>query len=151
MHNTLAASNYSMLDEKDFSPKPMYWGALLWRKLMGSAVLDSQQAIRPGLHVYAHCLYKVPGGVAMMVINNDKERSGQLNLAMNGHSYVLTADSLPGNHIKLNGKILKLSSNDRLPKIMGVPVKAGVVTFSPTSITFLTFSDAKNISCLQQE
>ena len=151
IHNTLAASNYSLLDEKDFSPKPIFWGGLLWRRLMGSAVLDSEQSIQPGLHVYAHCLYKTPGGVAMLVINNDKENSTELNITLNGRSYTLTADSLPGNHIKLNGKVLKLATNDRLPKISGIPFNAGLVTFKPTTITFLTFPEAKNPSCLQQE
>ncbi len=151
IHNTLAASNYSMLDEKDFSPKPMFWGALLWRKFMGSAVLDSGEPIRPGLHVYAHCLYKVPGGVAMLVINNDKDQMTQLKLGIDGLSYTLTADSLPGNHTKLNGKLLKLATNDRLPKITGDPFKAGDVNFNPSTITFLTFPEAKNPNCLQQE
>ena len=37
MHNTLAASDYSLLDEgAGFTPKPNYWGALLWRRLMGT-------------------------------------------------------------------------------------------------------------------
>jgi heparanase 1 len=41
MHNTLVASDYGMLDDGDFAPKPNYWGALLWRRLMGTVVLDS--------------------------------------------------------------------------------------------------------------
>src|SRR5204862_5820900 len=40
MHNTLAASDYGLLDEKTFAPRPNYWAALLWRKFMGSTVLD---------------------------------------------------------------------------------------------------------------
>src|SRR3977135_1347475 len=41
MHNTLAASDYGLLDETTFAPRPNYWGALLWRRLMGSTVLES--------------------------------------------------------------------------------------------------------------
>src|SRR6202795_4781045 len=41
MHNTPAANHYGLLDEKTLTPRPNYWGALLWRKLMGTTVLDS--------------------------------------------------------------------------------------------------------------
>lgn len=34
MHNTLVASDYGLLDDKTLAPKPNYWGALLWRKLL---------------------------------------------------------------------------------------------------------------------
>ena len=36
MHNTLDASDYGLLDENTLAPRPNYWGALLWRKLMGA-------------------------------------------------------------------------------------------------------------------
>jgi hypothetical protein len=41
MHNTLAGSDYGLLDEVTFMPRPNYWAALLWRQFMGSVVLDS--------------------------------------------------------------------------------------------------------------
>ena len=56
MHNTLAASDYGLLDEKTYEPRPNYWAALLWHKLMGSVVLDPGAAPAPDLHLYAHCL-----------------------------------------------------------------------------------------------
>src|SRR6266404_3130099 len=30
IHNTLAASDYGLLDQKTLKPRPNYWGALLW-------------------------------------------------------------------------------------------------------------------------
>ena len=74
-HNTLVASDYGLLDEATFTPKPNYWGALLWRKLMGTTVLDSGLPARAGLHTYAHCLRGNPGGVALLVINTDRVES----------------------------------------------------------------------------
>jgi hypothetical protein len=53
MHNTLAASDYGLLNENDFTPKPHYWAALLWHRFMGSTVLDSGVPIQQGLHLYA--------------------------------------------------------------------------------------------------
>ena len=40
MHNTLDASDYGLLDENTLAPRPDYWAALLWRKLMGTTVLN---------------------------------------------------------------------------------------------------------------
>jgi heparanase 1 len=62
IHNTLAASDYGLLDQKTLKPRPNYWGALLWRRLMGTTVLDSGVEIAEGRHVYAHCLRGASGG-----------------------------------------------------------------------------------------
>jgi hypothetical protein len=40
-HNTFASSEYGLLDQTTFAPRPNYWAALLWPKLMGTTVLDS--------------------------------------------------------------------------------------------------------------
>ena len=45
MHNTLASSDYGLLDENTLAPRPNYWASLLWRKFMGTTVLDA--ALRP--------------------------------------------------------------------------------------------------------
>ncbi len=71
-HNTLVASDYGLLNEKTFEPKPTYWAALLWRRLMGSTVLESGVPIRDGLHLYAHCLRGSSGNVAVLAINNSR-------------------------------------------------------------------------------
>lgn len=71
-HNTLVATDNGLLDEKTLAPKPNYWGALLWLRLMGTTVPESGVPIQEGLHVYAHCLRGNPGGVALLLINNDK-------------------------------------------------------------------------------
>ena len=50
LHDTLVASDYGLLDENTFGPKPNYWGALLWRRLMGATVLEPGAPSSPGLH-----------------------------------------------------------------------------------------------------
>src|SRR6476469_2101821 len=40
-HNTLVASDYGLLDDVTLAPKPNYWGALMWRTLMDTRMLDS--------------------------------------------------------------------------------------------------------------
>src|SRR6195256_7089794 len=63
MHNTLAASDYGFLDEKTLQPRPKNLGAVLWRQLMGSIVLDSGVPIQTRLQFYAHCQRGTSDGV----------------------------------------------------------------------------------------
>ena len=75
MHNTLAASDYGLLDQNTFEPRPNYWASVLWHKLMGTTVLDPQFLPRPNTYVYAQCLEGRHGGVTLLVINADRQRS----------------------------------------------------------------------------
>ena len=96
IHNTLVASDYGLLDENTFEPKPNYWGALLWRRFMGTTVLDPGVKNGPGLHVYAQCLRGTPGGVAVLAINTDKTAPHALTIPIAGQRYTLSSDRLDG-------------------------------------------------------
>ena len=72
MHNTLASSDYGLLDDNTLMPRPNYWAALLWRKFMGTTVLDPGLSAASNLHLYSHCLRGQPGGVALLAINTDQ-------------------------------------------------------------------------------
>lgn len=146
-HNTLAASDYGLLDERTLTPRPNYWGALLWRRLMGTTVLDSGIAARASLHVYAHCLSAMPGGVTLLVINTDLGASYALTLPTTSERYTLDAATLQDAVVRLNGHSLALEANDELPRIDSVTVQAGVVKFAPATITFLTIPTAGNEAC----
>ena len=147
MHNTLAASDYGLLDEKTLAPRPNYWGALLWRQLMGTTVLDAGVPIQSGLHVYAHCQRGRPGDVALLVINTDRDAPHTLVLPMASVRYALDAASLLAERIRLNGRPLALSAADELPTIAGAPTTANAVTFAQATITFLTVPEARNEAC----
>ena len=51
-HNTLAASDYAFLERIVFNPHPNYFAVLLWNRLMGTTVYDTNEAVREGAHVY---------------------------------------------------------------------------------------------------
>jgi heparanase len=146
-HNTLASSDYGLLDENTFTPRPNYWAALLWRKLMGTTVLEPGASVTPTLHVYAHCLRDVPGAVALLAINTDRNASQRLDLASKSQRYTLTARTLEDTHVDLNGSELKLGSNNTIPSMNGVPTNFGPITLPPASVTFLAVPDAGNASC----
>lgn len=147
LHNTLAASDYSLLREHTYEPHPSYWGALLWRRLMGTTVLDAGVKNRAGLHAYAHCLRGAPGGVAVMILNTSTTESTELRVPVAAQRYTLTAHELTADTVMLNGSPLALGPNDHLPTLAGRATSAGILSFEPASITFLAMRDANNGAC----
>jgi heparanase len=147
MHNTLAASDYGLLDQNKFEPRPNYWATVLWHNLMGTTVLDAKASAARNTYVYAQCLKERSGGVTLLVINADRQRSFELNLPIAGERYTLTAERLEDSTVELNGKPLRLASGGDLPLFEGEPVNAGRASFAPTSITYLTIASAGNANC----
>jgi hypothetical protein len=147
MHNTLASSDYGLLDENTFAPRPNYWAALLWRRLMGATVLDPNTSPIPNVYVYAHCLQNHPGGVALLVINADRQQVQEVALPSDAERYTLTAKQLQDTSVQLNGKTLQLKKDGDLPQFLGQSTRAGRVSFAPTSITFLEIANADNSNC----
>ncbi len=148
MHNTLVASDYGLLDEETLTPKPNYWGALVWQRLMGTTVLESGVDIQEGMHLYAHCMVDTPGGVAMLLLNNSTTAAQSLDIPVGGERYTLSAEDVRSPDVELNGKVLQMTADDTLPDLTPVPFSAGHQTFAPTTITFLAMSEANNPVCL---
>ena len=150
IHNTLASSDYGLLDENTLAPRPNYWAALLWRKLMGTTVLDAGASPAPSLHLYAHCLRGQPGGVALLAINTDQAASHSLELTTAAERYTLSVPSvqnLEDTRIQLNGTELKLGIGDAVPQLASAPTQSGEITFAPATISFLAIPAANNASC----
>jgi hypothetical protein len=147
MHNTLDSSDYGLLHEGDFTPRPNFWAAVLWRRLMGTTVLQAEESPSPNLHLYAHCLRGVKGGVAILAINADQKQSQSLTLPGASEKYVLSAEPLQSDHIRLNGMPLALGANDALPALNGISSPAGTITISPATIMFIGVPGAGNNAC----
>jgi hypothetical protein len=143
--HALIGKNYGLLDEGTFEPRPTYWTALLWRRLMGAQVLDAG-AGRPGLHIYAQCLRGSPGGVAVLAINLENAPA-TLGLSGPAQLYALTATDLQSRTVMLNGRALGLGAGDRLPELAPRRLKAGGVRLAPTSINFIALPRAHNPHC----
>ena len=147
MHNTLDASDYALIDEATLTPRPNYWAAVLWRRLMGTKVLDAGTPADAGLYLYAHCLRNKPGGVALLAINVDKANAHDLDLPEKSTRYSLTSSDLLSNTVALNGVVLALSPQGDLPALEGVAQPKGRIALAPASITFLAVPGAKNKAC----
>lgn len=146
MHNTLAASDYGLLDERTLEPRPNFWAALLWRRLMGGTVLDPGVPVEAGLHVYAHCQRGIAGGVSLLIINVGRVPH-VLILPVDSERYTLHAADLQDNSVQLNDTPLRLDAEENLPRIAGIRAAAGALTIAPATITFLTVPDAINKAC----
>lgn len=144
-HNTLAASDYGLIEEDTWTPRPNYWAALLWRRLMAETVLDAGVA-EPGLHVYAHCLRGRAGGVALVALNLDRTKAAALQLPTSAERYTLSADELQGSSVKLNGRPLRMAG-DRLPALRPASAGKGALKLEPATITFLALPEAANPAC----
>jgi heparanase len=138
MHNTLAASDYGLLDENTYRPRPNYWAALLWRMLMGTTVLDPGPAPSPDVHVFAHDLRGAPDRVALLVINTEETEAYDLEVDRSVERYTLSAADPGGTTVKFNGRELGLSPDDELPDITGAQQPPGKIQVKPRTITFLT-------------
>jgi heparanase len=146
-HNTLAASDYGLLDEKTFSPRPNYWAAVLWRRLMGPVVLRPVgPSLDDDLYIYAHCMRDRPGGVTVLAINAGVT-SRDLDAPLTGKRYTLTARELESTTVQLNGRELQANSDGALPPLEGVLVRAGRLRLAPKTITFVAFPEAGNKAC----
>lgn len=141
MHNTLAASDYGLLDEKTFRPRPNYWAALLWHRLMGTTVLEASMASTRAVHAYAHCHPKTKGAASVLLINTSQHGSHAVTLGAPADRYTLRARRLQSASVQLNGTTLALTESDDLPRLAPQAAPAGRIRLPPASITFLVMQD----------
>lgn len=146
-HNTLAASDYGLIDERTLNPRPNYWAAVLWRQLMSTTVLDAGTSPAENLLLYAQCMRGKPGGVVLLAINADRTTSQSIQIPKPGDRYTLTTKDLMSSEVQLNGTTLTVGSDNAMPKMVSIVSKSGAITFAPASITFLAFPKADNQSC----
>ena len=137
MHNTLARSEYALLDSDTHNPRPNYWAALLWNRLMGTKVYDAG-AVTEGVDIFAHSLKNNSKGTAVLIVNT-KDADYSICIPKDAEQYMITAEELQTKKIKLNGVSLQLTKDGELPKIKGEKIKAGEIQLPPYSITFLSF------------
>ena len=135
-HNTLASSDYGFLKHGTFVPRPNYFAALLWTRLMGNTVFNSGIAIAEGAHVYCHSRKDGKDGCVYLVINNSKTDATTVELPKSAVKYTLAGkDGLRSTIMTLNGRDLVLGEGDELPCLCGEEV-SGTVELAPATCTF---------------
>lgn len=108
-HNTFASSDYGWLNPDTFDPRPNYFAALVWKRLMGNEVYCCEQTM-DDVYIYAHSRKDGKHGKAVVVINTTDEAVAWENEG-SMEIYLLTADYLRDTKMQLNGKTLEYSGN----------------------------------------
>jgi hypothetical protein len=147
MQNTLASSDYGLLDEQTLNPRPNYWVAVLWKRLMGTRVLDPGVQNTDTVEVFAHCSNEGHGAVTVVAMNMDKTASQSLSIPEASERYRLTAPDLYGTSVMLNGRPLEAAADGSIPAIKGEKANGGSVQLPPLSISFFTVDRANNPAC----
>ena len=135
MHNTLAVSEYALLDQKTLDPRPNYWAAFLWNKLMGNSVYQADFEVE-GMDVFIHNLKGSSDGFGVLLVN-PSETESTISIPAKAEKYLLTADELQSKTLRLNGEILELTSEGKLPHVSGESIPEGAVKIPAYSILFL--------------
>jgi hypothetical protein len=148
-YNTLISSDYSLINQDTFAPKPNYWAALLWHRTMGTVVLDPGVPKDKSLRIYAQCMKNAKGGVTLLALNTDTTEEQSITIPVAGDAYRLTAADLTSANVSLNGMELQAGPDGSLPAIDGQHVQAGTLRLPALSITFLTIPSARNKSCME--
>lgn len=141
MHNTLNASEYALLDQETHDPRPNYWTALLWAKLMGTKVFAVDN-LANGIDVFVHDLKNSSEGKAVLVVNTN-EVDFTFEIPQSGTQYLLTSEEVLSKSIKLNGENLSLKADGTLPELQGKRIKAGEINLPAQSILFLAIDEGQ--------
>lgn len=136
-HNTFASSAYGLLDANTHLPRPNYWAALLWARLVGTTVYETNEPIREGVHLYAHSRKDNKEGYVYILVNNSKTEKVSMELPSKAERYTLSATKLRSQEVLLNGKLLAIEGEDTLPELEPVIEENGVIELDPMTITFI--------------
>lgn len=145
MHNTLAASDYALIDRDTMTPRPNYWAAVLWRRTMGQTVLASPKSPSPAMRLYAHCLAGKAGGVAVMALNTG-EAAQRINLGGKGLGWTMTGTPLDTRSVLVNGHQPALEADLKFTGLEGAAI-SGTTTIPGQSVAFFAIPGAANPAC----
>ena len=142
---------YALVDDVTLTPRPDYWAALLWRRLMGTQVLAPRLSAAPAtLRTYSSCTPGSRGGVTTLALNTDRTATATVRLAgvgRYGAGVHKVTGALGSEQVELNGRPLALSATGALPRLSAARVANGTVTLPPTSYAFITQPYALSRAC----
>jgi heparanase 1 len=103
---TLVGSDYGLLDQATFAPRPDYYASFLWKKLMGRVVFSQPRVEgRDGrVRAYCHSSGRKRGSVCLLLVSlRDSPSKIFLNGGIIERYVVEPQDGLRSTHVRLNG------------------------------------------------
>jgi len=146
VRQALKGGYYSLLDE-NMKPNPDYWTSVLYRRLVGTKVLNSTGFLEMGRSVraYAHCTHDggnsgaeySRGSVVFMILNMGT-KSAEVTLSANDTSasthdkidqylFEPVNGELMDSLVRLNGRKIKMADDTTLPSLAPVKVSQPLV------------------------
>jgi len=144
-HNTLAASDYGLIDYDTMMPRPNYWAALLWHRTMGSTVLASPQSPSADLRIYAHCLAGRRGGVGLVTLNLGNAAQS-VSVGRGAMAWTMRGAPIDSAHVTINGAAPSMAANGRISGLNGRAVN-GSLSVPGQAIAFVAVPGAANPAC----
>jgi heparanase 1 len=145
MHNTLAASDYGMIDQDTLAPRPNYWAAVLWKRIMGKTVLASPASASSDLRIYAHCLPAGKGSVGLVAINTGTAAQ-TVATGRKANAWIMTGQPLGTHDVQVNGNTPSFDAKGKLTGLDGVSAN-GSISAPAQAITFVAVTAAGNPAC----
>jgi len=157
-------ADYGLVDCSTGTPLPDFWTALVWGTTMGSTVLDAsvQTPHSTAIRAYAHCAAHHKGAVTVLLINlasvavnvsltlpGASDSQLEFHLEQVASSSVLyNATGLLGTKVSLNGQLLQLEGDGKVPSLQGMQsLKTDVVHLAAESVAFVTLSNHHFAAC----
>lgn len=144
-HNTLAASDYGLIDYDTMMPRPNYWAAVLWRRTMGATVLAAPPSPAPQLRLYAHCRPDRRGGVGLLAINTG-DAPQTLPVGRGAQAWTMRAERIDSGNVTVNGAAPAIDARGKVFGLAPVAVGGGFAV-PGKSIAFVTVPGAGNPAC----
>ena len=140
VRQTLSGSDYGLIDDATLRPNPDYWAALLWHRLMGTAIIAPRLHHAPArLRVYGACT-RGGGGMTLLALNLDRRRRVTLELpraASAARVYLVTAPSLLGRTVRLGERALATTHTGAVPVLAGARHAGRSLTLPPVAYAFI--------------
>jgi len=145
MQNTLAASDYGLINGDTRAPRPNYWASVLWKRTMGTVVLAPPASPSADMRLYAHCLVGTPGGVALAAVNTGTAAQ-IVPVGADARVYAMQAEVLDSGSVTVNGAAPGVRDDGSLAGLDGVMAQ-GAVTIPAQSVVFVAVAGAGNPAC----
>jgi heparanase 1 len=161
VRQTLAGSDYGLLDEQGLEPNPSYWASWLWRTFMGDQVIAVNAApSSAAVRAYAHCLrgdgeaarQAEAGAVALVLENLDPAQTVSVDLpkaAASGAGVLrFEGGRLDARQVRAGGDVLEANADGQPPALPQFQTLAGAkLDLAPMSVAFVVLPRAAAPAC----
>ncbi|XP_062592250.1 heparanase-like, partial [Saccostrea cucullata] len=157
IRQTFYGANYGLIDHITNEPNPDYWLTFLYKKMVGDYVFETTSSDKNRrVRFYCHCAADgfPPGSLTLYGMNlYNSNVTVQLNQEFDtSHMLVYLMSSLNNDlkskSVRLNGKVLRMSSDDSFPDITPVIVR-GNLEMPAYSYVFVVLPKANIALCIK--